>query len=200
MKIGIYGGSFNPVHNGHVHLAQTAAEDFGLDVIYFVPSKISPHRSSEEYVSETDRLEMLKLVCMKNSAFRISDYELRSDRVSYSIYTVEHFRRKFPEDELFLLVGSDMLMMFDKWYCFEKILSEVTLAVISRNSGDMDLLRRKAGELSEYGRIIISERSPEVISSTEIRKKLCENSDFSCYLDENVVKYIRLKELYSGNN
>ncbi len=200
MKIGIYGGSFNPVHNGHVHLAQTAAEDFGLDVIYFVPSKISPHRSSEEYVSETDRLEMLKLVCMKNSVFRISDYELRSDRVSYSIYTVEHFRRKFPEDELFLLVGSDMLLMFDKWYCFEKILSEVTLAVISRNSGDMDLLRRKAGELSEYGRIIISERSPEVISSTEIRKKLCENSDFSCYLDENVVKYIRLKELYSGNN
>ncbi|MDE6666221.1 MAG: nicotinate (nicotinamide) nucleotide adenylyltransferase [Ruminococcus sp.] len=200
MKIGIYGGSFNPVHNGHVYLAQTAAEDFGLDVIYFVPSKISPHRSSEEYVSETDRLEMLKLVCMKNNAFRISDYELRSDRVSYSIYTVEHFRRKFPEDELFLLLGSDMLMMFDKWYCFEKILSEVTLAVFSRNSGDMDLLRRKAGELSEYGRIIISERSPEVISSTEIRKKLCENSDFSCYLDENVVKYIRLKELYSGNN
>ncbi len=58
---------------------------------------------------------MLKLVCMKNNAFRISDYELRSDRVSYSIYTVEHFRRKFPEDELFLLLGSDMLIMFDKW-------------------------------------------------------------------------------------
>ncbi len=200
MKIGIYGGSFNPVHKGHIHLAETAVEDFGLDTVYFVPSKISPHRSVEEYVSETDRLEMLKLVCMKNSNFHVSDYELRSERVSYSVYTVEHFRRKFPDDELFLLVGSDMLMMFDKWYCFEKILSEVTLAVVSRNSGDLDSLRKKAKKLSQYGRILISERSPEVISSTEIRRKFGENSDFSCYLDENVVKYIRLRGLYSGNN
>ncbi|MDE7138470.1 MAG: nicotinate (nicotinamide) nucleotide adenylyltransferase, partial [Ruminococcus sp.] len=142
MKIGIYGGSFNPVHKGHIHLAETAIEDFGLDIVYFVPSKISPHRSVDEYVSETDRLEMLKLVCMKNNNFRVSDYELRSERVSYSVYTVEHFRRKFPNDELFLLVGSDMLMMFDKWYCFEKILSEVTIAVISRDSGDLDSLRK----------------------------------------------------------
>lgn len=200
MKIGIYGGSFNPVHNGHIHLAETAVEEFGLDIVYFVPSKISPHRSVEEYVPETDRLEMLKLVCMKNNSFRVSDYELRSDRVSYSVYTVEHFRRKFPNDELYLLVGSDMLMMFDRWYCFEKILSEVTLAVISRNSGELDSLRKKAEELSEYGKILVSERSPEIISSTEIRKKLGENSDSSCYLDENVVKYIRLKGLYSGNN
>lgn len=200
MKIGIYGGSFNPVHNGHIHLAETAVEEFGLDIVYFVPSKISPHRSVEEYVPETDRLEMLKLVCKKNNSFRVSDYELRSDRVSYSVYTVEHFRRKFPHDELYLLVGSDMLMMFDRWYCFEKILSEVTLAVISRNSGELDSLRKKAEELSEYGKILVSERSPEIISSTEIRKKLGENSDSSCYLDENVVKYIRLKGLYSGNN
>ena len=200
MKIGIYGGSFNPVHNGHVRLAETVAEDFGLDIVYFVPSKISPHRSSEEYISETDRLEMLNIVCMKNNIFRVSDYELRSDRVSYSIYTVEHFRRKFPHDELFLLVGSDMLMMFEKWYCFEKILSEATLIVVSRNSGEIDTLHKKAGELSKYGKILISGRSPEIISSTEIRKKLSENSNFSCYLDENVVKYIRLKGLYSGNN
>ncbi len=200
MRIGIYGGSFNPVHNGHIHLAETAVEDFGLDIVYFVPSKISPHRSVDEYVSETDRLEMLKIVCMKNDVFRVSDYELRSDRVSYSVYTVEHFRKKFPHDELFLLVGSDMLMTFDKWYCFEKILSEVTLLVVSRNSGDLDSLRKKAEELSEYGEILVSGRSPEIVSSTDIRKKLRENSDSSCYLDENVVKYIRLKGLYSGNN
>lgn len=200
MRIGIYGGSFNPVHNGHIHLAETAVEDFGLDIVYFVPSKISPHRSVDEYVSETDRLEMLKIVCMKNDVFRVSDYELRSDRVSYSVYTVEHFRKKFPHDELFLLVGSDMLMTFDKWYCFEKILSEVTLLVVSRNSGDLDSLRKKAEKLSEYGEILVSGRSPEIVSSTDIRKKLRENSDSSCYLDEKVVKYIRLKGLYSGNN
>ncbi len=200
MKIGIYGGSFNPVHNGHIHLAETAMKDFGLDAVYFVPSKISPHRSSKEYVSETDRLEMLKFATSGNERFHVSDYELRSDRISYSIYTVEHFRRKFPDDELFLLIGSDMLMMFEKWYCFEKILSEVTLIVVSRNAGELDRLRQKADELSVYGRILISSALPEIVSSTEIRRKFRENSDFACYLDENVVQYIRLKKLYSGYN
>ncbi|MDE6540324.1 MAG: nicotinate (nicotinamide) nucleotide adenylyltransferase [Ruminococcus sp.] len=200
MKIGIYGGSFNPVHNGHIHLAETAMKDFGLDYIFFVPSRISPHKSSDEYISGADRLEMLKLACSGNKKFHVSDYELKSDRTSYSIYTIEHFRRKFPHDKLFLLIGSDMLMSFDTWYCFEKILSYVTLCVVSRNEGDLDTLQKKALELSVYGEILISFAPPEVISSTEIRKKLCENSDFSCYLDKNVVKYIMSKKLYSCDN
>lgn len=200
MKIGIYGGSFNPVHNGHIHLAETALKDFGLDCIFFIPSRISPHKSSEEYVSGADRLEMLKLACSGNERFHISDYELKNSRISYSVYTVEHFRRKFPHDKLFLLIGSDMLMSFDTWYCFEKILSDVTLCVVSRNEEDLDTLRKKARGLSVYGKILISSAPPEVISSTEIRKKLHENSDFSCYLDENVVKYIISKKLYSGDN
>lgn len=200
MKIGIYGGSFNPVHKGHTHLAESALRDFKLDMVYFVPSKISPHRSSEEYVSGEDRLEMLRLATSGKPFFHVSDYELKSDRISYSIYTVEHFRRKFPDDQIFLLVGSDMLMSFDKWYCFEKILSEVTLIVVSRNAGDLESLRKQADKLSIYGEILISSALPEIISSTEIRKKFRENSDFSCYLDENVVQYIRLKGLYSGDN
>lgn len=200
MRIGIYGGSFNPVHNGHIHLAETAVNDFGLDIVYFVPSKISPHRSSDEYVSCEDRLEMLRLATSGKPFFRVSDYEMKSDRISYSVYTVEHFRRKFPDDELFLLIGSDMLMMFEKWYCFEKILSEVTLIVVSRNAGDLEQLREKASGLSVYGEILISSAPPEIISSTGIRKKIRENSDFSCYLDENVVQYIGLKNLYSGDN
>ncbi|MDE6424568.1 MAG: nicotinate (nicotinamide) nucleotide adenylyltransferase [Ruminococcus sp.] len=200
MKIGIYGGSFNPVHNGHIHLAKTVMKDFGLDNIFFVPSRISPHRSSEEYISGTDRLEMLRLACSGNEKFHVSDYELKQNRVSYSIYTVEHFRRKFPHDYLFLLAGSDMLLTFDKWYCFEKILSYVTLCVVSRNENELDELRKKARELSPEGKIFISPAPPEVISSTEIRKKILKNSDFSCYLDEKVVQYIRLKKLYTADN
>lgn len=114
---------------------------------------------------------MLRLATSGKPFFRVSDYELKSDRISYSIYTVEHFRRKFPDDELFLLIGSDMLMMFEKWYCFEKILSEVTLIVVSRNAGDLEQLREKASGLSVYGEILISSAPPEIISSTGIRKK-----------------------------
>lgn len=197
MRIGIYGGSFNPVHNGHIHLARAAADEFALDRIYLVPSKRSPHRSSGEYVAEEDRLEMLRLACGCDERLSVSDYEMKTDRVSYSIYTVEHFRKKFPDSELFMLVGSDMLLCFDEWYRFGDILAQVTLCVVSRQGGDMDELEKKASELRKYGNILISSAKPLEISSTEIRKKIAKNSNFACYLDENVVQYIRSRELYS---
>ena len=150
MRIGIYGGSFNPVHNGHIHLAKAAMKDFGLDRIFLLPSKISPHRSSAEYASGEDRLEMLRLAVENEKHMEVSDYEIRSDRVSYTIYTIEHFRSLFPDDELCLLVGSDMLLSFEKWFRFEDILSQATLCAVSRNNGDMEQLKEKASFLSQY--------------------------------------------------
>ncbi len=196
MKTGIFGGSFNPVHKGHIHLAESIRQELGLDRIFFVPSRISPHRSSAEYVSAEDRLEMLRLACREREGLEVCSYELDSDRVSYTIYTVEYFREIYPEDELFLLVGSDMLMSFDKWYRFEDILKITALAVCSRNEGDMNQLHEKAGELSGFGRIFLIPASPVEVSSTEIRKKIAKKQKISCYLDENVVQYIRLKNLY----
>ena len=101
MRIGIFGGSFNPVHNGHIRLAVTAAEEYGLDKVYLVPSRVSPHRSSDEYASGEDRTEMLRLACAADSRLEVCDYELRTDRVSYTVYTVEYFRSLYPSDELF---------------------------------------------------------------------------------------------------
>ncbi len=198
MRTGIYGGSFNPVHNGHIHLAETALSDFALDRLFLVPSKISPHRSSDEYVSETDRLNMLKLASENCPKLQVSDYELESSRVSYTIYTVRHFHEIFPDDKLFLLVGSDMLLSFEEWFCFEEILSIVTLCVVSRNSGDLPLLRQKAAELSAYGEILVSDSPALEISSSDIRKKIEKNLDYACYLNENVVQYIRMRKLYSS--
>ena len=197
MRTGIYGGSFNPVHNGHIHLAETAVKEFGLDRLYFVPSRKSPHRSMAEYAPDEHRLEMLRLAVRNKDKLFVSDYEIKSDRVSYTIYTVEHFRREFPEDELFLLVGSDMLLSFDTWHRFDEILGNVTLCVVSRESGDVPELKKKAKELEKYGRILVSEAPPTEVSSTEVRKKIAKNEDFTCYLDENVVQYIRSVGLYS---
>ncbi|MDE7098065.1 MAG: nicotinate (nicotinamide) nucleotide adenylyltransferase, partial [Ruminococcus sp.] len=190
MRIGIYGGSFNPVHNGHINLAVSAVNELKLDKLYFVPSGISPHRSSAEYASGDDRLKMLKLACRVSEKLDVCDYEIRKDGKSYTIYTVEEFRRRFPHDELFLLVGSDMLMIFETWNQFEDILKEVTLAVVSRKSGDIAELEKKAENLRKYGNIIVCSAEPLEISSTEIRKKIEKNEKLSCYLDENVVQYI----------
>lgn len=198
MRIGIYGGSFNPVHNGHIHLARTVADELELDRVYLVPSRISPHRSSGEYVSGEDRTAMLQLAAQCDERLFVSTYELDSDRVSYSIYTVEHFRRKFPDDELFLLVGSDMLMCFDSWYRFGDIMKEAALAVVSRNEGDIAQLEEKADQLRKFGSVTVSHADALEVSSTELRKKIAKNQDFTCYIDENVVQYIVQKGLYGS--
>lgn len=200
MRIGIYGGSFNPVHNGHTHLAKAAADEFSLDRVIFMPSRISPHRSSEEYVSPEHRLAMLEIVCKRDKRFEVSDYELNSDRVSYTIYTIEHFHQLYPEDELFLLIGSDMLMCFDKWRQYKDILTLCSLGVVSRNEGDIPLLEEKARSLSEYGRIFVCKADAVVVSSTKIRENCVKNSDFACYLDENVVEYIMTNSLYTAQS
>lgn len=199
MRIGIYGGSFNPVHNGHIHLAESAADILHLDRVYLVPSRISPHRSSDEYATGEDRMEMLRLACQRDERLFPCDYELVNDRKSYTIYTVEEFRRRFSEDELFLLVGSDMLLCFDQWNRFEDILKCVTLAVVSRNDGDRDILEQKAENLRKFGEIIVCSVEALEMSSSEIRKKIAENEKISCYLDENVVQYITLRKLYRGD-
>ena len=197
MRIGIFGGSFNPVHNGHIHLAETVMKELRLDRIFLVPSRISPHRSSDEYASGKDSLEMLRLASENKRGLEVCDYELESERVSYTIYTIEHFRELYPNDDLFLLVGSDMLMSFEKWFRFEDILDEASLAVVSREKGDSGELIKKAEELRRYGEIFISSAPAVTVSSTEIRKKIAKNADWACYLDENVVQYIRSGGLYS---
>ncbi len=196
MRTGIFGGSFNPVHNGHINLAKSAVRELSLDRVIFVPSKIPPHRSADEYISGGDRLEMLKIACKGEEKFQVSDYELKNDRVSYTVFTVEYFRSLYPDDKFFLLTGSDMLLSFDTWFRYKEILGSVSLAVFSREEGDRRKLEEKAEKLSEYGEIYISDAVPFVISSTEIRKKIEKNQNISCYLDENVVEYIRSKRLY----
>ena len=196
MKTGIFGGSFNPVHKGHIHLAESVRDELGLDRIFLVPSGISPHRSSAEYASAEDRLEMLRLACKGKRGLEVCDFEVKSSRISYTIYTIEHFRRSFPDDELFLLAGSDMLLSFDQWYRYRDILANAVLAVVSREDGDSVILAEKAERLSEFGQIIVCKAPPVMVSSTKIRKKIAKNEDWSCYLNENVVQYIRLKGLY----
>ena len=115
---------------------------------------------------------------------------------SYSIYTVEHFSQMYPQSSLYLIVGSDMFMSFDKWYRYEEILNLVSLAVVSRNKDDMEQLEKKSHELSRHGKIDIIRVPSYPVSSTEIRSKIKNGEKYSCYLPEKVVQYISLNNLY----
>lgn len=196
-KIGLFGGSFNPIHNGHINLAESVRDALKLDKIIFIPSGAAPHKSSHEYAKAADRLEMCRLATEHCSEFMVSDFEINRVGKSYSIYTVKHFRKLYPDDELFLLVGSDMLLSFDKWFKYKEILRYVTLVAVSRVGTDFDSLNKAAEKISKYGKIIVVNNNAVIVSSTNIRKLIKNNEDLSCYLNGKVVKYIILKKIYS---
>lgn len=196
-KVGIFGGTFNPIHKGHMHLADAAFRGLELDKLIFVPSNIPPHKPADELCPDADRLEMCRLAIDGICGYELSDFEISREGKSYSYYTVKYFTSKYPDDKFFLIVGSDMLLTFDKWYRFDDIFSMLSLAVVSREKDDTDKLREKADELSTYGKIYIINADAMPLSSTEIRAKIKNNQNYSCYLPEKVVQYIRSNNLYS---
>jgi len=196
-RIGIYGGSFDPVHKGHLNLAKTAIESFFLDEIVFVPAKISPFKQEKKDVaSARDRISMLQLALENEKHMSISDYELKSDCVSYTVYTMRYMKKLYENDDIVLLMGSDGLMSFQRWYCWHEIISMAELGCISRNIGDYEQLMQTAKMLSEYGVVNVSCKNVFQISSTELRGLLKKGEECSCYLPENVVQYIIKNRLY----
>ena len=199
-RIALFGGSFNPVHNGHVNLVKETAEKNGIDRVYVIPTFISPFKkASAGFVADgKDRLEMCRLAFAKLPYVTVSGWELSQSEVSYSVNTVEHFSKEFPEDELFFIMGSDMLLSFDKWHKWQDILKMCTVIAASREDGgsDIERLREKAAQLSRFGKVIVTEISAFGLSSSEIREKIIKNCDLSCYMDKNVVEYIEENRIY----
>ncbi|MGN0552792.1 MAG: nicotinate (nicotinamide) nucleotide adenylyltransferase [Oscillospiraceae bacterium] len=199
-RIALFGGSFNPVHNGHFNLVKETAEKNSIDRVFVIPTYVSPFKKdSSGFVADgKDRLEMCRLAFEELPYVTVSDYEISQAEVSYSINTVTHFHQKFPDDELFFIMGSDMLLSFDRWYRYKDILALCTVIAASREDkgSDIQLLKAKAEELSDFGNIIVTEISAFELSSSEIREKIIKNCDLSCYMNENVVKYIVANNVY----
>ena len=195
-RIALFGGSFNPIHNGHLHLAQTVHQQCGLDRMLLMPSGTAPHKSSDAYAPAADRLAMCRLAAEPYPWLEVSDYELTKPGKSYTVETLRYLHSRFPEDALFLLTGSDMLLSFDNWYCWQEILTLAGLLCVSRGTEPEDVLRQKAAELSSYGQVTVVHAKPLPMSSSQIRHKIELCRKFSCYLPENVVQYIMLHRLY----
>lgn len=200
MRIGIFGGSFNPPHNGHLHLAACVHDALQLDEVWLVPAKQPPHKSAAAYAPAEDRLEMCRLASEQYPWMRAEDYELRQDAVSYSYYTVTHFAEEYPDAEFFFLIGGDMLRSFQKWYRWQEILQYTALAAIAREPQEYAELEKCAAELRQYGEIYLLNVETIAISSTKIRENVQKRQNNSCYLPEKIVQYINERKLYSGSD
>ncbi|QDT02448.1 Nicotinate-nucleotide adenylyltransferase [Rubripirellula lacrimiformis] len=131
-RIGIYGGSFDPVHIGHLWIADAACESLSLDQVLWIPTATSPLKPSGPTASDEHRLQMLRLAVSGNPSFVVDDREIRRGDVSYTVDTIAQIRSEQPDDELVLIIGSDSLASFDRWHEPERLLDLVDLAVIQR--------------------------------------------------------------------
>lgn len=200
--IGIFGGTFDPVHLGHRHILEAAFDAVEFEKVFVIPAKIPPHKSASGMTSEKERFEMCRLAFSDIDKVEISDCELRREGKSYSILTIEYFRTLYPEHRMYFIMGSDQLLTFESWYRSRDILELCDIIAVSREDEvSFDELREYAGKLTpDEKKITVLNIRPFRLSSTSIREMLINKSDCSCYLDKKVLEYIKSNNLYTGRD
>ena len=201
-RIGIYGGTFNPVHNAHLIMAEHFCEEMSLDKCFFVPANISPFKtnnSSALSISSENRLEMLQIAIEENPKFVVDTFEIEKPDVSYTYLTVDYFREKYQNDGLFLLLGSDQALFFNKWKNWEQILSKVQICIAARNK----LSKLKIKEINKL--LTYKQKKPFFlnsplidISSTDIRNKIKTKKSIKYLVPDKLIDFIEKKRLYQS--
>ena len=196
-RIGIFGGSFDPPHIGHIQAAKQAIEALQLDRLLMIPAHIAPHKKGS--VAEPQhRLAMLRIAAEGLDKTAVSDLELRREGTSYTFETVAQVRNEYPEAEIFLLMGTDMFLSFPNWKHPEKILSQATLAVFGRGQKkEKAAIAARIAEMEAQGyQAVFVDNKAVDISSTQMRRLLA----FQCadsFLPAGVGDYIRAHDLYN---
>lgn len=199
MRIGIYGGSFSPIHNGHVAAAKAFMEQMWLDLLYIVPAGIPPHKQLQGDANTWQRLKMCELAFEGVDGVLISDLEIRREGKSYTVDTLRAFASE--EHRLFLLMGTDMLLTLDTWRESEEIFRLCYPVYMRREGKDPILDARIVAKITEYqqkyGKVVRRiVGDPIVVSSTGVRKAVSEGKDISHMVPPAVEKYIRENGLY----
>ena len=187
MKIGILGGTFNPVHIGHLILAEETREKLSLDKVVFVPAYLPPHKDNSDIASAKHRYNMLKLATKSNKKFTVSQIELKRSGRSYTIDTVKEFKKAYPDDELYFITGSDLLKYLEEWKDLSEIIKIVKFIVATRPGYALE-------KIPAYIQTVAI-RAVDV-SAFEIRSCIKNGLSFRYLVPETVSDYIKKKGLY----
>ena len=195
MRIAIFGGTFNPIHKGHIFLANQAKKSLQLDKVVFVPAYIPPHKKSDGIISSDKRFSMIRLAVWGKPYFGVSRYEIDRKEKVYSVETAKHFKSVLPKDtELFFLIGADSLKGLDKWKDSRKLFNLCEFAVFSRPGVNL-------GKKTQGIRAI--EIDALDISSTQVRELIKQGKSINGLVPRPVADYIMRRGLYrqgSGTN
>lgn len=198
MRIGILGGTFNPIHQGHLYMAEEAKRTLALNHVIFMPNYIPPHKDHTD-ISADHRVEMLRLALSDFPEYSISTYEIEKEGISYTFETVKELHRRHPSDTFFFIIGEDSYVNFWTWKNPEEILQYVEIAVLERKGYDTEASRMTDELFAQNHKKAYRIDSQIVdVSSTEIRKKINEGQDISGLIPEKVVSYIYEHKLYQN--
>lgn len=199
-KTGILGGTFNPVHTGHLIIAENARREAGLDRVLFVPARTPPHKRDLPVTDANHRLEMLRLAIRGNSSFEVSAVELARPEVSYSVETVKLLKAEKPATEFYFIIGSDSLFELHLWREAERLVELCEFIVVGRPDHDIGRVTAKAVGLSKAAleklmRHVIR-LNPMGVSASEIRQRVAEGRSIRYLVPTTVQRYIEEHGLY----
>ncbi|MEO8761938.1 MAG: nicotinate (nicotinamide) nucleotide adenylyltransferase [Bacteroidia bacterium] len=188
-KTGLFFGSFNPIHIGHLALANYLVSFTDLDEVWFVVSPHNPLKDKQSLLAQNHRLYMVKLATEDHSKFKASDIEFKLSQPSYTINTLVHLKEKYPKKDFSLIMGMDNLQNFHKWKNYEQILDKHSIYVYPRLQSD-------AGNFINHPNIKITEAPIMEISSSFIRKAILDKKDVTCFMPEKVATYVDEMNFY----
>ncbi|MBR5484899.1 MAG: nicotinate (nicotinamide) nucleotide adenylyltransferase [Oscillospiraceae bacterium] len=197
-KLGIFGGTFNPIHNGHINLALNVRAQLELDEILVIPANTPPHKQCSYLASAKDRIEMCRLACQDHDFLTVSDIEAVQQTKNYTVETLLKLHEMYKDSRFYLMMGSDMFLSFEKWYRYGDIMKLAVLCTAPREEGKTDELLSCCARYEQMGASvkILSHFPVMELSSTQVRELLGECGTTNGLLDERVEEYIMKHGLY----
>jgi nicotinate-nucleotide adenylyltransferase len=196
VRVGIYGGVFNPPHHGHLVAAQEAHWQLELDVVVWVPVGDAPHRTIESDPGAEARFEMVELAVAADERFRVSRIELEREGPSYTVDTLRELREREPEDELFLILGGDQALALPAWHEPEQVLDLATIAVFERGTSNRNAIGITIRRLIGADRVRFLEMPRIDISSTMVRRRAAAGRAIRYLVPDKVANFIGAESLY----
>ncbi len=196
-KIGILGGTLDPIHNGHLMIAECARDQLSLDEVWFMPTGNPPHKSNQNISPNEVRKEMIELAIEDNNNFKFSDFEYKRDGIIYTSDTMKLLKNAYKDTDFYFIMGADSLMYFKDWHKPEEIVLYCNLVVAGRDNDDSELLREVAILEDKYNIHIHVLKSPKIcISSSDIRDYINNKFSIKYMVPDSVERYIKNKNLY----
>ncbi|HZH93494.1 MAG TPA: nicotinate-nucleotide adenylyltransferase [Tissierellaceae bacterium] len=200
MAIGLMGGTFNPIHLGHLLMGEYIREEWDLEKVIYIPSGNPPHKTEVDVLDSAYRLRLVELAVKDNPYFQMSDIEFSREGFSYTIDTIRQMSIEYPYERLYFIIGTDTLFELETWKNFQEIAKEIEFIMYGRsNHSEEDIQNKISGLRNDYGFRINRSKGPEIeISSTQIRDRVKRGLSVKYMIPDILIEEIRKESLFKG--